>query len=167
MLKVHFIHGLEGSPQGNKARLFAAHFDAITPAMDTSDFDSCVALHAEQLATRPPDIVVGSSFGGAVLLALLQAGKWYGPSLFLAQAGVRRGLPTTLPLSVPIWLVHGLYDDVVDIEDSRALAAANARDEVRLIEVDDDHALHASTQNGDLLNWVNELAAARGRSHAN
>ena len=36
--RVLFIHGLEGSPQGAKARLFAEHFEASTPAMDTADF---------------------------------------------------------------------------------------------------------------------------------
>ena len=44
--RVQFIHGLEGSPQGAKARFLAEHFEAITPAMDTSDFAACVALHA-------------------------------------------------------------------------------------------------------------------------
>ena len=36
-LRVQFIHGLEGSPQGNKARILARHFQTRTPAMDTSD----------------------------------------------------------------------------------------------------------------------------------
>ena len=35
-VRVHFIHGLEGSPNGSKARLLARHFDAVTPAMDTA-----------------------------------------------------------------------------------------------------------------------------------
>ena len=38
-IRVQFVHGLESSPQGNKARLFAEHFDARTPSMDTKDYE--------------------------------------------------------------------------------------------------------------------------------
>ena len=41
-LRVHFIHGLESSPQGEKARFFAAHFDAVTPSMDTRDLEGAI-----------------------------------------------------------------------------------------------------------------------------
>jgi hypothetical protein len=34
--RVQFIHGLEGSPQGTKARVLSQHFETLTPAMDTS-----------------------------------------------------------------------------------------------------------------------------------
>ena len=77
--RVHFIHGLEGSPSGSKARLLARRFDAVTPAMDTSDFEGCVAQHAALLTEgRGPDVLAGSSFGGAVAVALLQRGHWAG-----------------------------------------------------------------------------------------
>ena len=68
-LRVQFIHGLEGSPQGAKARLLAEHFEARTPAMDTADFEACVALQASSLRDFEPDVLVGSSFGGAVAVA--------------------------------------------------------------------------------------------------
>lgn len=162
MTVVHFIHGLEGSPQGNKARLLRSRFDADTPAMDTSDFEGCVALHAALLDERPADVLIGSSFGGAVAVALIQRGHWRGPTLLLAQAAVRRGLPLDLPTEAPVWIVHGTRDDIVSPRDSERLAAANSEREVRLIEVDDDHALHTSTNNGALVNWVRGLGEAHG-----
>ncbi|MCH9674049.1 MAG: hypothetical protein K0U93_21605 [Gammaproteobacteria bacterium] len=158
-IKVHFIHGLEGSPSGNKARLFAKHFSAVTPAMNTADFAGCVAQHADALAAAPPDVLIGSSFGGAVAVALLQSGSWTGRTLLLAQAAQRRGLPANVPARTPIWIAHGRDDTVVPIEDSRQLAKAGDPDWVRLIEVDDDHALHGSTTNGALLSWIEDLAA--------
>ena len=82
-LRVQFIHGLEGSPQGSKARLFAEHFEALTPAMDTGDFESCVETQRAALESFRPDVLVGSSFGGAVAVALLQRGLWSGPTLLL------------------------------------------------------------------------------------
>ncbi len=157
MLKVQFIHGLEGSPQGNKARLLGEHFDARTPAMDTSDFEGCVAVQRACLAEFEPEVLVGSSFGGAVAVALLQRGVWRGPTLLLAQAAERLGLEPVLPDGVPIRIVHGLRDQVVDPEDSRRLAAAGSAGWVRLTLVDDDHSLSDSVASGALLEWVRQL----------
>ncbi len=160
--RVHFIHGLEGSPSGSKARLLARHFEVVTPAMDTSDFEGCIAQHAALLAEGAgPDVLAGSSFGGAVAVALLQRGHWSGPTLLLAQAALLYGLPADLPAGVLVWIAHGSGDDVVPPEHSRRLAAAGDPALVRLIEVDDDHSLHASVANGSLVNWVRALAALR------
>ena len=161
-IRVHFIHGLEGSPSGSKARLLARHFEAVTPAMDTSDFEGCVAQHAALLAAgRAPDVLAGSSFGGAVAVALLQRGHWSGPTLLLAQAALLHGLPAELPPGVPVWIAHGSGDDLVPPSHSRRLAAAGDPAHVRLIEVDDDHSLHASVEDGSLGDWVRGLAAVR------
>jgi pimeloyl-ACP methyl ester carboxylesterase len=121
-LRVQFIHGLEGSPQGAKARLLARHFETLTPAMETSDFGACVAVQADALAAFRPDVLVGSSFGAAVAVELLQRGLWRGATLLLAQAALRRGARAELPPGVPVWLVHGLRDQLIDIEDSRRAA---------------------------------------------
>jgi hypothetical protein len=159
-LCVQFIHGLEGSPQGAKARLLREHFDARTPAMDTSDFEACARAQAAVLNEFRPDVLVGSSFGAAVAVALLQRGLWAGPTLLLAQAALRMGLPCQLPEGTRIWIVHGLNDTLIDPADSRSLASSGSPGLVRLIEVEDDHSLHASVQSGALLDWVRGLAAA-------
>ncbi|MDH3646485.1 MAG: hypothetical protein OER80_06910 [Gammaproteobacteria bacterium] len=158
LLKVQFIHGLESSPQGAKSQRLAGEFNTLTPAMDTSDFEACVQIQNEQLAAFAPDVLVGSSFGGAVALAMVQRRLWSGPTLLLAQAGLHYGLSASLPDGVSVWLVHGRSDDVVDPQDSRRLAAAGNAKSVRLIEVDDDHRLRKSVANGDLIGWVRALA---------
>ena len=143
-LRVQFIHGLEGSPQGAKARFLAGPFDVIAPAMDTSDFAGAIEAQARALAERQPDVVVGSSFGGAIAVELIDRGLWRGPTLLLAQAALKLGQARRIAPGVPVLLVHGLRDDVVPIEDSRALAATGTPSLVRLVEVDDDHRLEAS-----------------------
>jgi hypothetical protein len=55
---VQFAHGLESSPRGSKARILAEHFDALTPVMDTADFEACVAVHAAALRDFRPDVLV-------------------------------------------------------------------------------------------------------------
>ena len=160
-LRVQFIHGLEGSPSGAKARLLAKHFDALTPAMDTGDFEASVEVQHRALAAFEPDVLVGSSFGGAVAVELLQQGRWSGPTLLLAQAAVRRGQSPVLPPDVPIWIVHGRSDGLIDPADSRLLAGSGSPSWVRLLEVDDDHALHQSVESELLIDWVRDLAAWR------
>ena len=126
--------------------------------METSDFQACVDLHREALASFRPDVLVGSSFGGAVVAELLARELWRGPTLLLAQAALRRNPTQRLPQAVRVWLVHGTRDEVIDPDDSRRLAETGAPDSVRLIEVDDDHSLHESIRNGMLLDWVRQLA---------
>lgn len=162
-IRLQFAHGLEGSPQGAKARLFARHFEAVTPPMDTSNFEGCVSLHYRTLEAFQPDVLVGSSFGGAVALALLQRGHWRGPTLLLAQAALRLGLAPEVPSGVHVWLVHGHRDALIPIEDSRRLAERRTPGLVRLIEVDDDHRLGELVASGALVEIVRALVAtARG-----
>jgi predicted esterase len=158
-LRVQFVHGLEGSPHGAKARLLGEAFDALTPAMDTSDFEASVATQAQALAQFRPDVLVGSSFGGAVAVALLARGLWSGPTLLLAQAALRYDDAARLPPDVTVWLVHGTRDALIDPAESRRLAATGTPERVRLIEVDDDHPLHDSVARGDLLDWVRDVFA--------
>ena len=54
--------------------------------------NTCTALIAKELRRRPPDVVVGSSWGGAVALRCLEDGLWAGPSLLLAPAVSAKGL---------------------------------------------------------------------------
>jgi predicted esterase len=154
---------LEGSPQGNKAKLLRRHFETLAPAMDTRDFEACVAVQADALASFRPDVLVASSFGAAVAVELLQRGLWRGATLLLAQAALRRGAPAELPPRVPIWLVHGLRDDLIDIEESRRLAAAGSPEWVVLHEVDDDHPLHETVASGRLVELVRALAETKAR----
>ncbi len=126
--------------------------------MDTRDFEACVELHSEALASFQPNVLVGSSFGGAVVAELLARELWCGPTLLLAQAALRRSPAQRLPPGLRVWLVHGTRDEVIDPQDSRRLAETGSADQVRLIEVDDDHSLHESIRNGMLLDCVRQLA---------
>lgn len=159
-LRVLFLHGQEGSPQGSKARALAAAFETRTLAMDTQHFEACVAQQAEAVRRFEPDVVVGSSYGAAVAVALLQREQWDGPTLLLAEAAQRLGLRGRLPRGARVWMVHATGDDVVPVEDARQLARSGTPGLVRLVEVEDDHALHDFVASGRLVAMVEELAAA-------
>jgi pimeloyl-ACP methyl ester carboxylesterase len=153
-LSVQFVHGLESSPTGDKARYLARHFDSVTPAMNTSDFEGSIAVQAAELVLRPPDVLVGSSFGGAVALALVARGLHRGPTLLLAPAHRHFGVEERIPPGVPVLIVHGIRDTVVDIAGSRALSATGTGGIVRLVEVDDEHRLGTLAQSDALANLV-------------
>lgn len=158
-MKVHFIHGLESSPLGEKARYLAAHFDARTPHMDTKDLEGAIEIQRASIAAWQPDVVVGSSFGGAIAVALLARGHWRGPTLLLAQAAAKLGIHDPLPVGVPVTLVHGVHDAIVPIEDSRALAKTGTPGLVVLEEVDDEHRLSSLVASEHLATLVLELRA--------
>lgn len=155
-LRVQFVHGLEGSPRGSKAIYLAKHFDCITPAMDTSDFEASVEAQARTLQARPVDVLVGSSFGGAVVLELLRRGAWSGPTVLLAPAYRVFGNVRQVPEGVPVTIVHGTRDAVVPIEHSRELARTGSPELVRLLEFDDDHRLRSLVRSGELAGVIRE-----------
>lgn len=175
-VRVLFMHGLESSPQGNKARYLAARFETRTPAMDTTAVmaalqgraapgallraaSTCLEQQARALEEWTPDVVVGSSFGGALAVLLLGRGAWTGPTLLLAQASGRFDRSLALPADVPVLLVHGTRDAVIDIEDTRRLARTGTPGRVRLVEVDDEHRLDTLVTGDRLADLVREAAS--------
>jgi predicted esterase len=139
--RVQFVHGLESGPGAAKAVYLARFFETETPAMDTTNFEGSVATQIARLADVAPDVLVGSSFGGAVALAMLQRGAFEGPTLLLAPAHRHCRIEERIPEDRSVLIVHGRADDVVSIDGSRALAKTGTRGRVELVEVDDGHRL--------------------------
>lgn len=120
-----------------------------------------VEVQRALLARGPVDVVVGSSFGGAVSLELLRGGAWTGPTVLLCPAHVliahraRRPAPSLRALSPAqaqqVVVVHGRADQVVPLAHSEALVAGTA---ARLIIVDDDHRLTATATATSLAAWI-------------
>jgi len=104
-----FLHGLEGSTTGSKARYLIENWSAKCPMMRTQQLSSLKAEHNDrwdiidekQLAQAfevpysdalaainysNPDIVIGSSMGGAILFKLMAEGVYTGPAVFCAPA---------------------------------------------------------------------------------
>lgn len=121
-----------------------------------------VAVQRRNLEETKPDVVLGSSFGGAVSLELLRRGFWRGTTVLLCPAHERvtergwqrrhpglAGLPEDVVANVLV--VHGTNDETVPIEHSRRLVAGTR---AHLICVDDDHRLTLSATAENLASWV-------------
>ena len=74
-MKVLFLHGLESKPGGAKVKhLLALGHTVFNPALPKNDFDESVRIAQADVDKHQPDVIVGSSRGGAVAMAVDRAG---------------------------------------------------------------------------------------------
>lgn len=185
-MRIVFLHGLESStddagvPVGTKANYLRNTFAAGIPALDTTIAREVAAQQVAETgswiypfpryeeAFKTPvdraramigadtDVIVASSFGGAVAMKLLHESPEYrGALVLLASAGAKLTPYTSLPQGVNAIIAHGVHDDVVPFADSEALAATSAN--ATLISVDDGHRLATIVNDDHLGRWVRSL----------
>ena len=66
---VLFLHGWNSKPGGVKPSFLAAHgHTVINPRLPDEDFDESVRIAQAEVDQNRPDVVVGSSRGGAVAM---------------------------------------------------------------------------------------------------
>jgi hypothetical protein len=124
---------------------------------------------AEQtLNATKADVLVGSSWGGALAQLCVSRGRWSGPVVLLAPAGleIARRLPKSshlraqleagLPQSTRGVVVHGTKDQTVPHDDSKKLSAQAPS--VVLRSTGDCHRLASMLRSGALSKLVLEAA---------
>jgi hypothetical protein len=161
-----FAHGLEGSPQGTKSRrLQQLGLPLTVPDLRGVPLRGRVERLEE--ITQPGGILlVGSSYGGvaAALLAQRHPERFIGLVLCAPALGRREDpnvAPDALaaPAGLPTVILHGLHDDIVPIELSRAYRDRSGPGVV-LHELDDGHPLRGSIEL--LVQVVLDLTRAHG-----
>jgi hypothetical protein len=101
--------------------------------------DQCLTLQYNALRTFEPDVCVGSSWGGALLIYAILRNRWKGPTLLLAPAHykvhrytVYDDLPRDLSFQAgptssvsvrpfPLHIIHGSSDEKVPLTHSKRL----------------------------------------------
>jgi pimeloyl-ACP methyl ester carboxylesterase len=146
-----FLHGLEGSSQGTKARTLRNKFPGIiTPYFSGSLEQRMMQLNA-MLIPRIRWILVGSSFGG--LMAALCARRYpqnvqklilLAPALVWPEFWWNAGQK----IAVPTVIIHGNQDDIIPIEAVFDLAN-NYFVNLEFHRVADDHGLHKTARSLD------------------
>jgi hypothetical protein len=136
-MKVLFLHGWHSVPGGVKpAFLKDAGHTVLNPALDDEDFDEAVRIAQQAYDDGQPDVVVGSSRGGAVAVNI-ESGDT--PLVLLCPAWKRWGTATTVkPQTI---ILHSRADDTVPFADSEELVKNSGLPESALIEVGTDHRL--------------------------
>ncbi len=146
-----YFHGRMSGPTGTKSVWLAKQYGAVTPQLDTATtVANALPVARAALAELQPDLVVGSSFGGAVTVALAREGLVNVPMVLIAQAAIKLGGGDALPEGSRAVLIHGDQDTMISHADSVALAATGGPG-VRLVTVvGGDHQLHGILQTGEL-----------------
>jgi len=120
-MKVLFLHGLESSPGGAKVEhLLDLGHTVFNPALPKNDFEESVRIAQEEVDTNRPDVIVGSSRGGAVAMAVDRAGARL---VLIAPAWQRFGGTASVPPGTMV--LHCTTDDQVPFSDSEKLQGAS------------------------------------------
>jgi len=121
-----------------------------------------IEVQKRALAEHAIDVVIGSSFGGAIALELLYRGLWSGPTVLLCPAhellARRAWLPrpaslATLPAEVAsgIVVIHGRGDETVPMAHSQALVEGSP---AQLVLVEDGHRLAGVASPEQFTAWI-------------
>lgn len=136
-MKILFLHGWRSVPGGTKPTFLKdAGHEIINPALDDDDFDLAVRTAQAEYDRHQPDVIVGSSRGGAVAINI-QSGET--PMVLLCPAWKNWGTATTIQPHTTI--LHSRQDDVIPFADSEELVSNSALPLETLVEIGSDHRL--------------------------
>ena len=113
-MKILFLHGFGSQPGGVKPAFLRSHgHEVINPGLPSNDFEESLRIAQQAFDQGGPDLVVGSSRGGAVAMNV-ETGRV--PLVLIAPAWRKWGQATTVKAAAVI--LHSEHDDVVPIEHS-------------------------------------------------
>jgi hypothetical protein len=136
-MKVLFLHGWQSVPGGVKPTFLRDNgHEVLNPKLPDDDFAEALRIAQDVLDTHSPEVVVGSSRGGAIAMNM-RAGDTR--LVLLCPAWKKFGsVQTVKPGTV---ILHSRADDVVAFADSEALIRNSKLPSHALIEVGTDHRL--------------------------
>lgn len=133
-MTILFLHGWQSVPGGVKPTFLAQHgHTVINPKLPDEDFAEAVRIAQAEFDRHQPEVVVGSSRGGAVAMNI---NSGTAKLVLLCPAWKKYGTAKTVRKDAVI--LHSRADDVVPFADSEELARISG---AKLIEVGSDHRL--------------------------
>ena len=134
MTTILFLHGWHSIPGGVKPTYLKDHgHTVINPALDDDDFALAVKIAQTEFDKHQPQVVVGSSRGGAVAMNINSGTV---KLVLLCPAWRKFGTVGTVKPGTVI--LHSRGDEVIPFTDSEELAKNSG---ATLIEVGTDHRL--------------------------
>jgi hypothetical protein len=136
-VKILFLHGWQSVPGGVKPSFLQANGHVVlNPALDDENFAAALATAQAVFDAERPDVIVGSSRGGALAMNLDADGT---PMVLLCPAWKRWGAANRIPPGTQV--LHSTYDDVIPFNDSVELIERSGLPREALLEVGRDHRL--------------------------
>ena len=136
-MQILFLHGWHSVPGGVKPTFLAQHgHEVINPKLPDEDFTEAVKIAQEEFDKHQPQVVVGSSRGGAVAMNINSGDARL---VLLCPAWKKYGTARTVKAGTVI--LHSRADDVIPFADSEELVRKSGLPAWALIEVGSDHRL--------------------------
>jgi hypothetical protein len=136
-MNILFLHGWQSTPGGLKPTYLKGHgHTVLNPALPDDDFDAAVRIAQQEFDQGKPDVVVGSSRGGAVAVNINIGNT---PLVLLCPDWKRWGTATTVKPGTVI--LHSRTDEVVPFADSVELVRNSGVPSSALVEVGTEHRL--------------------------
>lgn len=150
--KILFLHGWHSVVGGVKpTSLLEAGFDVLNPPLDDDDFELALRTAQSVYDRERPDVIVGSSRGGALAMNLSSGNT---PMILLCPAWRNWGSASRIkPNSL---ILHSRMDEVIPFEDSVQLVAQSQLPADVLMEIGQDHRL-ADEHSLAVLRWACDL----------
>ena len=137
MTTILFLHGWQSIPGSVKPSYLIEHgHKVINPKLPDDDFEEAVRIAQQEFDQHQPDVVVGSSRGGAVAMNL-NSGET--KLVLLCPAWKKWGSAKTVRPSTVI--LHSKNDDVIPFADSVELVKNSGLPVSALVEIGNDHRL--------------------------
>src|ERR687889_293916 len=116
-MKILFLHGWKSVPGGLKPSYLIQHgHEVLNPALPDEDFAQAVRIAQAEFDQHRPDVIVGSSRGGAVAMNLDSGST---PLVLLCPAWKRWG--TAKRAGPGTVILHSEADDVIPFAESQEL----------------------------------------------
>jgi hypothetical protein len=136
-MKILFLHGWQSVPGGVKPTFLAQHgHEVINPKLPDEDFEEALRIAQAKYDRHRPDVVVGSSRGGALAMNLNSGDTRF---VLLCPAWRKHGTARTVKQNTTV--MHSRADDVVPFADSEELVRSSGLPATALVEVGSDHRL--------------------------
>lgn len=137
-MKVLLLHGWFSTGDVKHGALLNMGHDVIKPSLNNFIFSSAVKAAQNAFDQYNPDVIVGSSRGGAVALNMKSGNT---PLLLIAPAWKYFG-SKNLKLKDNIWVLHSPHDETIPYANSQELISLNPN--INLHTVGYDHQLNCS-----------------------
>jgi hypothetical protein len=150
-MKILFLHGMESRPGGSKVKFLESKgYEVLNPFLPKYSWDESLENAQLLVDTEDPDVIIGSSRGGAValnintlgtrLILIAPAWKRFGGTPMLACGGV---------------VIHCREDKVIPYEDSEELSKLTG---AALITCGENHRMSDSDALEAILDAVKWIA---------
>jgi hypothetical protein len=148
-MRILYLHGWHSVPGGVKPTFLAqAGHTVLQPKLPDDDFEEAVRIAQAEFDIHRPDIVVGSSRGGAVAMNINSDDAWV---VLLCPAWKKWGTARTIKERTVI--LHSREDDVIPFADSEELVRNSHLPEDTLFAVGHDHRLADPESLEIMLEW--------------